>query len=124
MKYLRKFEASKPLDLSGPTVTEIEKLAIAGIESYIKTIFFEDCKSFAYVDHKIDHLQIYFSVEFHSITQDVLDRLKEMLSFFNLELKLEHGRQRIIQLIIIAKSKLAEVADSLEALSTSNKYNM
>ena len=109
MKYLKKFEASKPLDLSGPTVTDIEKLAIAGIESYIKSIYFEDCKEFAYVDHIIDHLQIYFQVHFHSINKNVIDRLKELTLFFGVEWYLEHGPQRIVQTIVVSKSKLKEV---------------
>jgi len=103
---------------------DIEKLAIGAIESYIEELFFKGCKEFAFVQHNIEWTNVYFSIEFHSITLEVIDILKELTSFFNIEFGLEHGEQRIIQFVIIDKTKLKKYADNLEVLATSKKYNI
>ena len=63
MRHLKAYEAGKTLDLSNPTATDMEKLAIAAIETYIKSIFFDKCKQFAYVTNSIDLTNIYFYID-------------------------------------------------------------
>jgi len=124
MRHLRTYEGSNPLDMRPASVTETEKLAIGAIESYIKQLFFENIKEFAFVQHDIDWTNIYFRIEFHSVTIEVVEILKELTSFFNIPFGLEHGEQRIIQYVIIDKPQLSKYADKLEAYATAKKYNM
>lgn len=120
MKYLKIYEGEQRIKDYG----DVDKLAINAIRSYIEELFFDDCLQFNYIEYEIVGTNVWFKIEFHSIVQNIVNRLNKLASFFGIEWILQHGKNRIVQYLIFEKKNLKKVADKLEMLAKSKKYNL
>ena len=129
MKRLKYFEASDALDFSPPPYDKMDRLAASAIMSYIQDLFLKDCKKYAYAEMDDPYYmkdEVYYSIRimFHSVNKDVMERLDKLCDFLDIEYNLDVFGPRVGQMISIPKNELVNLANNLETLANSNKYNL